>query len=89
MAGGRRVANISVYPSCFSGRVRPLRGLEGTDIRAKVPGLSNPGGLGMGIGWAATTPPALAVGIVVMIVVGLIACYAILRKASREEAKGE
>jgi len=43
----------------------------------------------MGVGWAATTPPALAVGIVVIIIIGLIACYAILRKASREEAKGE
>jgi len=42
----------------------------------------------MGVGWAATTPPALAVGIVVIIVIGLIACYAILRKASKEEAEG-
>jgi hypothetical protein len=31
------------------------------------------------IGWAATTPPELAIGIMVFIIIGLVLVYAILR----------
>jgi hypothetical protein len=31
------------------------------------------------IGWAATTPPELAIGILIFIIIGLILAYAILR----------
>ena len=35
------------------------------------------------IGWAATTPPELAIGVLIFIIIGLIASYAILRAGKK------